>query len=143
MQAPIDIESPRKPKDVQKLTGYVTALNRFILKATDKCGPLFNILWGNKKLQWIEECKVAFQALKEHIGGPLLLLKPVPGEKLFIYLAVSKHVVSSVLVREEGGVQLPIYYVSKRLLDAKTRYPEMEKLALALMVMTIRLRHYF
>lgn len=139
VQAPIDMDSPRKPKDVQKLTGYVAALNRFILKATDKCVPFFNILRGNKKLQWIEECKIAFQALKEHIGRPPLLSKPVPGEKLFIYLVVSEHVVILVLVREEGGVQLPIYYVSKRLLDGKTRYPEMEKLALALMVMTMKL----
>ena len=33
--------------------------------------------------------------------------------------------------------------MSKRLLDAKTRYPELEKLALVLMVASRKLRSYF
>ena len=36
-----------------------------------------------------------------------------------------------------------MYYVSKRLIDAETRYPEMEKLALALVVASRKLRPYF
>ena len=60
-----------------------------------------------------------------------------------MYLAVSKGVISSALVREEDGVQWPIYYTSKSLLDAKTRYPEIEKLALALMVVARKLGPYF
>ena len=47
------------------------------------------------------------------------------------------------LVREAAGVQVPVYYVSKRLLDAELRYPELEQLALALIVSTRKLCHYF
>lgn len=50
---------------------------------------------------------------------------------------------SAVLVREEGIRQLPIYYVSKALLDEETRYSHLEKLALALMVAARKLRPYF
>ena len=46
------------------------------------------------------------------------------------------------MVREEGKVLWPVYYVSKRLLDAETRCPELEKLALALMVSSRKLRTY-
>ena len=35
-----------------------------------------------------------------------------------------------------------VYYTNKSLLDAETRYPEMEKLALALMVAAWKLRPY-
>lgn len=49
---------------------------------------------------------------------------------LQLYLAVSEHAVSAVLVREEGKKQLPIYYVSKSLHDAETRYSHLDKLAL-------------
>ena len=72
-----------------------------------------------------------------------LLSKPLLGEVLLLYLAVSEHAVSAVLVREEGTKQLPIYYVSKALLDAETRYSHLEKLALALMVAARKLRPYF
>ena len=48
-----------------------------------------------------------------------------------------------VLVRDEVMAQTPIYYVSKALQDAETRYPEIEKLAVALIVAATKLRPYF
>ena len=70
-------------------------------------------------------------------------MKPLSGEKLFTYLAVSEHAVSSVLVKEIAGVQEPVYYVSKRLLDVEFRYPQLEQLAIALIVSTRKSRYYF
>ncbi|KAK3018894.1 hypothetical protein RJ639_002846 [Escallonia herrerae] len=49
----------------------------------------------------------------------------------------------AVLVREEGGLQLPIHYVSKVLQGAEQRYPNTEKLAFALLIATRKLRPYF
>ncbi|KAL2239143.1 UNVERIFIED_CONTAM: Retrovirus-related Pol polyprotein from transposon, partial [Sesamum indicum] len=74
---------------------------------------------------------------------PSLISEPKEHEELFVYLGVSEHAVSSVLVREEGGRQNPIYYVSKMLQGAELRYTEMEKLALALVVTARKLRPYF
>ncbi|KAK3004136.1 hypothetical protein RJ639_018990 [Escallonia herrerae] len=51
--------------------------------------------------------------------------------------------VSAVLVREEDGVQKPIYYVSKVLQDVEKRYPKIEKTALALIISARQLRPYF
>ena len=47
------------------------------------------------------------------------------------------------LIREENDIQHPVYYVSKALLDAETRYSRLEKLALALVVAGRKLRPYF
>ncbi|XP_070019486.1 uncharacterized protein [Nicotiana sylvestris] len=71
------------------------------------------------------------------------MAKPKAGERLLIYIADLEVVVSVVLVREEQGKQYPIYYVSKSLLDAETRYPQLEKLALALIMASKKLRPYF
>ena len=84
-----------------------------------------------------------FKALKEYLGKPPLLSKPTDGEPLFLYLAVSEYTISGVLIREVEKVQWPVYSISKRLVDAETRYPEMEKLALALVVASRKLRPYF
>ena len=35
----MEMASPKTVKEVQKLTRRITALNRFISKATDKCLP--------------------------------------------------------------------------------------------------------
>ena len=40
-------------------------------------------------------------------------------------------------------MQWPIYYMRKRLMDAEASYPELEKLALTLMVASRKLRPYF
>ena len=51
-----------------------------------------------------------------------------------MYLAMSEAAISAALVREEEGKELPVFYVSKALIDPETRYPDTEKIALALVV---------
>ena len=65
-----------------------------------------------------------------------------PGEDLFMYLSASEHAVSTVLLKDQG-VQQPVYYISKTLVDAETRYLPLEKLVLALVHATRKLPQYF
>jgi ribonuclease HI len=96
-----------------------------------------------KAFSWTEECERAFAELKTYLTNPPLLSRPVEGEILYLYLAVSRTAVSSVLVREESGKQRPIYFTSKVLHGAEERYPRIEKLAYALVISARRLRPYF
>ncbi|MDD0148514.1 RNase H-like domain-containing protein, partial [Shigella flexneri] len=66
-----------------------------------------------------------------------------PEEPLYLYLAVGDEAVSAVLVREDGTLHKPIYYVSKVLQGPELRYLNIEKLALALVTTAKRLRPYF
>lgn len=72
-----------------------------------------------------------------------MLSTPWERDVRLLYLDVSNHATSSILVREVEGVQYPVYYTSKALLNAETRYPTLEKWALALVVATQKLRPYF
>ena len=38
------VQPPRNPKEVQKLTGMIAALNRFISQSADQCRPFFLLL---------------------------------------------------------------------------------------------------
>ncbi|KFK22553.1 hypothetical protein AALP_AAs68488U001400, partial [Arabis alpina] len=87
--------------------------------------------------------RACFKQLKEYLATPPILAKPVTGEPLFLYIAVSETAVSVVLVREERGEQKPIFYVSKTLTDAEARYPQLEKLALSIVMASRKLRPYF
>ena len=119
----------------------MAALSRFISRLSDRSHSFFETLKNPKDFQWTKKCESALVELKTYLTS--LLSKPLLREVLLLYLAVSEHAVSAVLVREEGTRQLPIYYVSKALLDAETRYSHLEKLALALMVAARKLRPYF
>jgi len=65
-----------------------------------------------------------------------------PGEDLFMYLSISEHALNVVLLRDQG-MQQPIYYVSKTLVNTEMRYLSLEKLVLALVHATRKLPHYF
>ncbi|KAK0585465.1 hypothetical protein LWI29_028950 [Acer saccharum] len=135
--------SPKTLKDVQRLTGCLASLNRFIAKSTDKCAPFFRAIKKGKWLEWSKECEEAFQKLKEYLGRAPILSKPVVGETLYLYLSVTEVATSSVLIRLEEGIQKPVYYTSKALLPAETRYSSVEKIALALITSARKLRPYF
>ena len=69
--------------------------------------------------------------------------RPVPRETLYMYLAMTDHAMSAVLLKLDQGVQKPIFYVSKTLVEAKTCYLPLEKVALAIIHVVWRLLHYF
>ncbi|XP_022850056.1 uncharacterized protein LOC111372112 [Olea europaea var. sylvestris] len=110
IQALISMEAPKCKRDIQKLTGRIAALNRFVSLAADRCPPFFKLLRENKGFNWNEECNLAFQELKQTLSTPPVLTKPEPGDTLLLYLAVSQNTVSGILVKEKGRVQQPIYY---------------------------------
>ena len=60
-----------------------------------------------------------------------------------MYVAVSDHAVSSVLIRQHEGVQRSIHYLSKTLVDAKMWYLPLEKMVLAIVHAIRKLPHYF
>ncbi|KAK8926340.1 hypothetical protein KSP39_PZI018276 [Platanthera zijinensis] len=143
VKAIVEMASPRDSKEVQRLTGRLAGLSRFLSRAGEKCSPFFKTLRGNQKFEWTPECEEAFVKLKQQLTRAPLLQGPQGGEDLLLYLGVGAEAVSSVLVREEGKKQLPIYYVSRVLRQAETRYPILEKLVFALVVSARRLRPYF
>ena len=68
---------------------------------------------------------------------------PEADEVLFAYIAVAPHAVSLVLIQIDGGIQRPVYYVSKSLHEAEMRYLPLEKAILAVVHATRKLPHYF
>ncbi|XP_024016831.1 uncharacterized protein LOC112090237 [Eutrema salsugineum] len=113
----LELSSPTTKREVQRLTGRIAALNRFISRLTDKCLPFYQLL--------------------------RVLSKPETGETLCLYIAISEFAVSSVLVRENRGEQKLIFYTSKSLYGSEYRYPTLEKFAFAVVISARKLRLYF
>jgi len=80
--------SPQDKREVQRLTGRVAALNRFISRSTDKCLAFYDVLRENMKFEWTTRCEEAFQELKRYLATPPILAKPVVAEPLYLYVAV-------------------------------------------------------
>ena len=93
-----NLQSPRNPKEVQKLTGMTVVLNRFISRSADRCRPFFLLMNKWKGFKWTEECARAFQQVKEYLSHPPIMSSPEIDEVLFAYIDVAPHAVSLVLI---------------------------------------------
>jgi len=96
------LRSPSNPREVQVLTKMLTTLNQFISKFADRCRPFYQLLKKWKRFQWDEECDKAFRDLKEYLTQAPMLTAPDSEEDLFMYLSVSDHTISAVLLKDRG-----------------------------------------
>jgi hypothetical protein len=147
IQAIINMTPPQSARDVQRLTGGLAALNRFISKSTERSLPFLKTLRGAKDFAWGPEQAAAFASLKQYLSELAILTSPDPSLPLLLYVAASPHAVSAALVQEQsrkGTIrQCPVYYVSKVLTTSKCNMTELEKIAYAVVMALRKLRHYF
>ena len=144
IKALIDMNPPRCKKEIQRLTGRVVALGRFISRFVERCLPFFKSLRKVDNFTWSKDCQQAFDGLKEVLVQPPLLAKPKAREKLYLYLAATHEAVSFVLIYEDDlKVQRPMYYTNRVLHDAETRYSRTDKIIFSLITSAQRLRPYF
>ena len=121
----------------------IAALNRFISRSADRCRPFYLLINKWKGFEWSEDYVLAFQQLKEYLSQPPIMSSPEADEVLFAYIAVAPHAVSLVLIRDDNGIQLPVYYVSKSLHEVEVCYLPLEKAILVVVHATRKLPHYF
>ena len=116
-------------KGVQRITGCLAALSRFISRLDERGLPLYRLLKKTDRFKWTSEAQEARDMVKLLLTRPPILVPPSDGESLLLYIAATTQVVSAALVveREEEGhtlkVQRPVYFISEVLSDSKTRYP--------------------
>jgi hypothetical protein len=80
------IEAMRPParlKDMQRLTGSLAALSRFISRLAERTLPFFKLMRGSGPFAWTEEAEHAFQEMKQYLNSLPVLVTPDPGEILF------------------------------------------------------------
>ena len=94
------MDAPTTIKDVQKLTGCMAALNRFLSRLGERGLPFFKLLERQDKFEWTTEAAEALENLNHHLQSPPILTAPLPGEELLLYIAVTTHVVSTAIVVE-------------------------------------------
>jgi hypothetical protein len=80
----VNMRPPQNQKVVQKLTGRIAALNRFIARSAEWSLPFFTVLRGANKFEWGEPQQKAFEELKEYLSSLTTLSSPEPNEPLLL-----------------------------------------------------------
>ena len=90
---------PNNKKELQRLTGRLAPLGRFIAQFTNKLRPFFLILNGENTTGWMDNCEQAFKGIKHSFTQPPILSSPEHREQLYMYLVVSDCAVNAILFR--------------------------------------------
>ncbi|WKA03678.1 hypothetical protein VitviT2T_021777 [Vitis vinifera] len=143
IKAILDMPAPKTEKEIRGFLGRLQYISRFIARLTDICEPIFRLLRKNQPTIWNDDCQFAFEKVKEYLLSPPVLVPPTPGRPLLLYLLVSDMALGCMLAQiDDLGKERAIYYLSKRMLEYEMKYVMIERLCLALVWATRRLRHY-
>jgi hypothetical protein len=146
--------SPKTEKEVRGFLGRLNYIARFIAQLTTTCEPICRLLRKKNPRTWNEECEEAFNKIKHYLQSPPLLVPPVSGRPLILYLTVTETAMGCVLGQhdetwrkertktamgcvlgqhdETGRKERVIYYLSKKFTKCESRYTVIEKLCCAL-----------
>ncbi|XP_073219715.1 uncharacterized protein [Cicer arietinum] len=139
-----EMPAPRTEKEVRGFLGRLNYIARFISHLTATCEPIFKLLRKDQKVEWNENCQKAFEKIKQYLSKPPILVPPVHGKPLIMYLTVLDESMGCVLGQhdESGRKEHAIYYLSKKFTSCETRYSLLERTCCALAWAARRLRQY-
>ncbi|XP_058758232.1 uncharacterized protein LOC131631452 [Vicia villosa] len=139
-----EMPAPKTEKQVRGFLGRLNYISRFISQMTATCGPIFKLLRKDQGVVWTEDCQKAFDSIKEYLLEPPILIPPVEGRPLIMYLTVLEESMGCMLGQQDetGKKEHAIYYLSKKFTDCESRYSMLEKTCCALAWASKRLRQY-
>ena len=131
-----------RSKDRKGHIGLLQYISRFIAKLTSTSEPIFKLLRKNEPHAWNDECKKAFERIKEYLLHPPILVPSKYEKPLLLYLSIIEDAVGSMLTQKDDNKnERAVYYLSKRFHDYETRYTPIEMSCFALIWTIKKLRH--
>ena len=99
------MEKPTRLRDVQKSTGCLASISRFISRLGEKAIPLYQLMKKTTHFEWNDKADEAFLQLKKTLTTPPVLEPLAAKEPMYLYIAATSRVVSTVMVveRPEDG----------------------------------------
>ncbi|WJX67949.1 hypothetical protein P8452_52368 [Trifolium repens] len=144
-KAILETKPPSTKKQLQSLLGKINFLRRFISNLSGKAQAFSPLLRLKKDdpFKWSEEHQKAFDDIKDYLIKPPVLMPPSRNKAMKLYIATSDKTIGSMLAQEDdNGIENAVYYLSRVLNDAETRYTAIEKLCLCLYFSCTKLKHY-
>lgn len=84
----------------------------------------------------------AFQALKDYLLSPPVLVPPTSGKPLLLYISTTNSSLGALLVQhDDQGKEWAIYYISKALVGYELNYTPIERACLAMIFASQKLKH--
>jgi hypothetical protein len=119
---------------MQKFLGKLNYLRRFIFNLSGKISAFAPILWlkNEAEFTWGVDQQCAFDNIKKYLSSLSMMKAPMVRILFRLYITVEDVVIGVALMQVMDGKEHIITYLSRCLIDVKTRYSFIEKLCLSL-----------
>ncbi|PKU60022.1 putative mitochondrial protein [Dendrobium catenatum] len=143
IKAITEMPPPRNLRQLRSLQGQLAFIRRFISNLSGRCQPFSKLMKKDVRFKWDAECQEAFDSIKRYLSNSPILAAPIPGKPLILYTAALEESLGALLTQNnEEGKQNALYYISRRLIGAESRYSPIEKHCLTLIFAVQKLCHY-
>ncbi|KAG9444492.1 hypothetical protein H6P81_015832 [Aristolochia fimbriata] len=134
---------PRNVSELKSFQGHLAYTRRFISNLAGRCQLFSRLLMKDTPFEWDESCRNAFNNIKAYLTKPLVLVAPIVGRPLLLYIAAQERSVGTLLAQgDEDNKEHSLYYLSRTLVGAELNYTPIEKTCLSLIFAIQKLRHY-
>jgi len=118
-----DWPQPRNVSEIRSFLGTAGYYHKFIKDFSKLALPLTELTKSRIKFEWTHKEQKAFDAIKCAMASAPVLIMPDPSLPFVVHTDASGFAVGAVLMQDQGKGLQPIAYLSKKMLDAETRYP--------------------
>ena len=134
--------TPTNVRDVRAFLGTAGYYRKFIRNFSAIATPLTELTKETVKFDWTAAQQASFVQLKAAMQSAPVLALPDPTLPFVVHVDASGFATGAVLQQDQGKGLQPIAYLSKKMLDAETRYPVHEQELLAIIVALKSWRHH-
>ena len=144
VKAILEMPEPHTEKQVWGFLGRLNYIARFISHLTTTYEPLFKLLRKSQSVRWNNDYQEAFGRIKQFLLNPPILIPPVPGRPLILYMTVLDESMGCMLGQHDdsGKRERVVYYLSKKFTACEMNYSLLERTCYALVWASHRLRQY-
>uniref|UniRef100_A0A914W055 RNA-directed DNA polymerase n=1 Tax=Plectus sambesii TaxID=2011161 RepID=A0A914W055_9BILA len=138
MQAISQMPPPKNVSQLRSFLGMVNHYSKFMPHLSLRLSPLHQLLKKGEddkfvKFEWTSACQSAFKGVKNDLVSPLMLTHYDPQLPIILAADASSTGIGAIIAQQTPNGDLPIAHASKTLTEAESRYPQIEKEALALL----------
>eukprot|EP00834_Sanchytrium_tribonematis_P002767 NODE_92_length_21543_cov_0.719036.p15 type:complete len:142 gc:universal NODE_92_length_21543_cov_0.719036:6499-6074(-) len=119
----MDINPPTTKKELQSFLGLANYFRHFIKNESLLTSNLTKLLTKSAKFDWGPLQQESFLKIKSLMAERTLLIHPNPNKKFYLFCDASDRAVGVIVVQDKN----PIYFYSKTLISAESRYSTLEK----------------
>jgi hypothetical protein len=125
---------PTTKRELQQLIGRINFVRRFISNLSGRIEPFIDLvkIKADEEFHWGVGQQWVLKETKEYLARQPVLVPSQQDRSVYIYSTVGDTSIASVVVQVYDGKEKVLFYLSRRMLDTVTRYPEVEKLCLYL-----------